>query len=115
MSLALPGAAAGAEEPSYVLRAEDVACLQANAETYRALPGDPLFVSVVDCPEVPSNPLLGTLTNEGPDVRLSEEQAWDSFVYLTRAQLDCLLTAAPAAGAALLSFDAARCSLDARE
>ena len=90
------------------------ACRPTSA-TYRALSGDPLFVSVVDCPEVPSNPLLGALTNEGPDVRLSEEQPWDSFVYLTRAQLDCLLTAPPAEGAALLSFDPDRCSLDARE
>ncbi len=103
---------ASAQIDAYVLRAEDVACLRAHAATYRAIEGDPVFVAVAQCPQTPRSPLLGALTAEGPDLKLDADAGYDDFVYLTRAQLDCLLTAPAPEGAALLTFRPEACALE---
>lgn len=103
---------AAAQVDHYVLRAEHVACLQANADHYRALPGDPLFIAVAECPQIPDDPLLGTLRAEGPRVATDPAARWDDFVYLTRRQLDCLMRAPLPADADLVRFRPTACVLE---
>jgi hypothetical protein len=84
---------AGAPAVEYRLTAERLACLRKNAAVYRKAQRDPLFIPLAKCPELPSDPLMGLLVNEGPgrgDKPATEESA---ILFLTKKQFECLLQA----------------------
>jgi hypothetical protein len=95
----------------YRILQKDLACIRENAEKYRASGQDPLFVSVRDCPQVVANAFSRGLVAEGPRIR-TNENASDSFIFLTKGQFDCLVAAEVPKGATLLRFLPDSCRLE---
>jgi len=101
-----------AEEPAYVLRGADAACLIEHSDSYLAIARDLYFVSLDECPNTErvaagsfARNLASTPSFDG------REAAWDNLITLTRAHLTCLGTLTPPLDAELYLFAPSACSL----
>ncbi len=73
----------------YRLQSIGLVCIKNNALRYLAAPGNQLFIAVSSCPDIPENPLFGSLVNEAPNINYAPDTAVDTFIILTREQLEC--------------------------
>ncbi|MHA6262333.1 hypothetical protein ACXYMO_03950 [Arenibacterium sp. CAU 1754] len=108
------GWATADEAPYYRVSAEDLACILAHLETYRAM-GDPAFVVTGNCPPQSGDSLLSTLTNEVPTVTLQEGDALDGFVALTSGQMECLSGLTLPEGATVVRYYPDACRIEAEQ
>lgn len=90
MMLPTAGPTALAEEIVYRLQTDHILCIKNNIEQYLGLPGDEFLIAVSSCPNIPENPLMDALVNEGPTIEFAGEDAPDSLIVVTREQLECL-------------------------
>lgn len=88
------GASAQPKVVEFRLSAQGLACLKKHAHVYRASKRSNLFIPVRDCPRLPATPTLGSLVNEGPGKGKSAPTE-DTFIYVTKAQFECLVAARP--------------------
>jgi hypothetical protein len=108
-----PGIAEEAvNEPHYRLSAAALACFVQNREVYKAASGEPVFLLADRCPPKRPPSLLDALTNEGPDVRITDPDALDRLLTLNRAQLACLDRLSVTASDAVVLFFPDACRVE---
>lgn len=99
------------EEVVFLIKHEHLSCIQRNSEKYSKIEY-PSFISLIDCPEIPSNPLLSALRQEGPDIeeRNADDEP-DFFLYLNIKQFECLNTIVIANDAGVLRIKPDSCTV----
>ena len=120
IALGLPVQAwAQADEDDYFLVThETVACVAANLTALSQQAGPLYYVVPKTCPDVPANVLSLIVTNEAPDLRITAEEGAvkpDPFLFVSRAELDCLAAAVLDGAERLWRFYPASCRFEAAQ
>jgi hypothetical protein len=105
--------ASAQDDVAYRLDPSVVRCAQENRGLYDGISGFPGIVPLVDCPDLPENPLSSLLRNEGPNVSIDPELQFDPFVYLLRKEeLTCLLDTEIKDGSVAVVFRPRECEIE---
>lgn len=104
----------------FLVTRQTVACVSANLAALSEQAGPLYYVVPKTCPEVPANVLSLIVTNEAPDLSITAEADGgvaqpDPFLFVTRAELDCLAAAVLDAAKGLWRFYPASCRFEAAE
>ena len=94
----------------YRLTAERLACLRKNPAVYRKVKREMLTIPVALCPNLPPNPIITQLVNEGPGAATRAPSEESTMLFLSKPQFECLLKARAAKGA-LYRFRPETCDL----
>jgi len=98
----------------FVLSAERLNCLRTHASLYRTAARDPMFIPVGECPKAPSPFMMSMLVNSSNRPKGSVAGARNeasSFIYVTKAQFECLVSIKPKS-AALYKFLPQTCKIE---
>ncbi|TBY81703.1 hypothetical protein [Rhizobium leguminosarum] len=94
---------------SFEVSAERLACLREHASVYRASDRKLLFIPLAECPNLPRRPVLSSLVNQGAGKPRDKSES--GFIYVTKAEFECLIEAQPAP-AQVYRFFPAECKLE---
>jgi hypothetical protein len=105
-----------AKNIAYKLRSDKLNCVKNNIDKYLAsFSGDVILIAVADCPKISKNPIFDALKNEMPDIKSSPNTVTDSFIMLTRDQLECLADLTIDIKQPVYMFYPETCNLEATE